>query len=99
MSTGTRVLLIHAAVVVVLLILLVGLEVASSPDAGANIGAGLVALPLMALGMPWSLAGLIDPYAFGHWSDEARYGVWFGPAIFNVALHAGVAALRRRRRP
>ena len=96
--SARRRLLAHLAVVMGLLSLFAVLVAATPPDAGANIGAGIVGLPLLALGMPWSLPILIDPYRFDQWSDAAHYVLWFGPALLNVALHAVAVAVWNRRR-
>lgn len=59
--SARRCLLAHLAVVVGLLSLFAVLVAATRPDAGANIGAGIIGLPLLAVGMPWSLPILVDP--------------------------------------
>jgi hypothetical protein len=67
------------------------------PDDGANIGAGLMLLPLLAQGLPWSLPFIVNPYQF----DDSPTALWLvvsiGPALLNVALHAGYRILRWRR--
>lgn len=89
---------LHLLVVVALTALFGVLVATTPPDAGANIGAGLVGLPLLLLGLPWSLPELIDPYRFDDVSDVAHYVISFGPAFANVALHAAVLVLTSRRR-
>ena len=54
-----------------------------------NIGAGLVALPLLALGLPWSLA-ISDVGG----SVAARMLFVVTPALLNVGIHAWVAGRR-----
>ncbi|MDP9460113.1 MAG: hypothetical protein M3Q22_07630 [Actinomycetota bacterium] len=65
---------------------------------------GLVqlALPLMALGLPWNLPTFIDPYQFDGLSPLLWSLVYFGPAFLDVALHGALfwfVSRRRRRRP
>ena len=98
MRADTRGVVFHAALILALLALFMVLIAATPPESGANIGAGLVGLPLMILGVPWSLPALINPYRFDHWSNAAHYALWFGPAVVNVALHAVVVAVQRNRR-
>ncbi len=93
-----RWLLVHGLVVGVLLAVLALLVATSDPADGANIGAGLVGLPLLALGLPWSLVVLVDPYRFDDLSGAARWVVYVGPAVLNVLLHALVVELVARRR-
>ncbi|MEV0397377.1 hypothetical protein [Polymorphospora rubra] len=93
---GRIVLLVHAAVVLVLALAFLVLDANSGPD--ANIGAGLVGLPLLALGLPWSLFYFADPYAFGDVAAAVRLLAIVGPAVLNVVLHALVWWLVGRRR-
>lgn len=44
------------------------------PDQGANIGAGLLLLPLLGLGIPWSVPFLIDQYRFRPAAGGVRGG-------------------------
>jgi hypothetical protein len=88
----------HAAVVVGLTGAFAALTLATPPEAGANIGAGLIALPLLPLGLPWSLPALVDPYQFDGLGAVAWSVVTFGPAWLNVVLHGAVVAVLRRRR-
>ncbi len=84
-----RGVLVHLLLVSGLTVVYVVLILSEPPDAGANIGAGLVAIPLLVpLGVPWSLPFFVNPYRFDGWSDTSRSVVMFGPAYFNVALHA-----------
>lgn len=57
-------LVAHALIVVTLTALSVVLEASTAADTGANIGAGLVALPLLLLRLPWSMPFVINPYRF-----------------------------------
>lgn len=92
-----RWLLAHLALVCGLALLVVLLVMTTPEEAGANIGAGLVALPLLGLGLPWSLPFLIDPYRFDTWSVTASFVFSLGPAFLNVLLH-GLALRAWRRR-
>lgn len=84
-----RWVLAHLLVVVALTLGFVLLVGSTPPNSGVNIGAGLVAMPLLVpLGLPWSLAFIVDPGDFDDWSDATRAVVMFGPAYLNVALHA-----------
>lgn len=47
-------LIAHAVIVAALTTLFLVLHRTIAPEEGANIGAGIVALPLLALGLPWS---------------------------------------------
>jgi hypothetical protein len=98
-----RGVLVHLLVVVGLTVGYVVLILATPPNTGANIGAGLVAMPLLVpLGLPWSVPFLLNPYGFDDWSETSRTVVMFGPAYFNVALHAlwrGRGRLGRRSGP
>lgn len=84
-----RWLAVHALVVAALTAAFFILVVTTPPNTGANIGAGLVGLPLLVpLGLPWSVPTLVDPYARDDLSDAARAALDFGPAYLNLALHA-----------
>lgn len=87
------------ATVVGLLIVLFYLARASGPETDANIGAGMIGLALLGLGLPWTmLLWLIEPGTYHGLSTTVRGLVDFGPAVLNVALHAMLrAALGRRR--
>lgn len=98
MEGRLRLFVWHVLVVVLLLTLFVLMVATTSPNEGANIGAGLVGLPLLVLGLPWTLPVLVNPYWFDHWSDAAHYALWFGPAFVNIAIHAALIAAARRRR-
>jgi hypothetical protein len=93
-----KLLTAHAAVVVGLtLAVIVFAAVTHDEGGGANIGLGLLMLPLVALGLPWSLVYLLDPYAYDGAPDAVRYAVGFAPAYLNVALHAALTRWWRRR--
>ena len=64
---------------------------------GANIGLGLVLLPLIGLGLLWSLPVVVNPYRFDELSVAAQAALDLGPAYLNVALHALVFVVDRRR--
>lgn len=93
-------LVAHAVVVVFLVALYVAATVTTSPDEGANIGAGLVGLTLLGLGVPWSVPFGVNPDfpsdLPGAWFEI----VGFAPAFLNVVLHAVIrlVVLRRRAR-
>lgn len=79
----------HICLVAFLGVLLVAVEAGHKPEDGANIGAGLVALPLLGLGLPWSLATEIIANASG--GSGLPPGVPLllvvGPAALNVGVH------------
>jgi hypothetical protein len=83
---GRVALAVHASVVAVLGTLF--LVVAWPPSPDANIGAGILALPLLAFGAPWSLLSFFVP------SDHGSQIALVASALLNVALHALV--VRRR---
>jgi hypothetical protein len=84
-----RGVLVHLLVVVGLTVGYVVLLVVHSPNDGANMGAGLFALPLLVpLGLPWSVPFLANPAAFDDWPGGFRAVVMLGPAYVNVVLHA-----------
>jgi hypothetical protein len=80
-------LAVHACVVA----LLIGVfaVMAAQPVIGANIGAGLVLLVIMALGLPWSL-----PF----WVDPGNVLLQIAPAVLNVVVHAVIRSAVRRLR-
>jgi len=90
-------LLAHLVLVCALTLALVALIVTTPASSGANIGAGLVALPLLALGLPWSLAILVDPYRLDGLSETTRFVIDVAPAFVNVMLHGVIVLLRGRR--
>ena len=80
---GARILLAHRIVVLALLVLyVIATETHTGPD--ANIGAGLVGLVLLVLGLPWTA-----PFLAGATAPEGLIGLVLrlGPAVLNVALH------------
>ncbi|WNV77551.1 hypothetical protein [Geodermatophilus sp. DSM 44513] len=68
---------------------------------GVPIGLGVLLLPLLLVGLPWSWPALTATV----WLDQLPIALWwvalFGPAVLNVVLHGAllvaVATLRRRR--
>ncbi len=87
----------HMLIVVALTAVLVVAIATTPPDSGANIGAGLIGVALLALGLPWSLPVLLEPYRFDGLSDATHFVIAFGPAFLNVALHAAVLVCAGRR--
>ncbi|WP_152363544.1 hypothetical protein [Microlunatus speluncae] len=91
---GSRVLLVHGIVVLAFLILyVIATALHTGPD--ANIGAGLVGLVLLVLGLPWTI-----PFLAGATEPTGGLGLLLrlGPAVLNLALHA-LLRLALRRRP
>jgi hypothetical protein len=66
------------------------LVVAWPPSPDANIGAGLLALPLLVAGAPWSLLAFLAS------TDHAYELVLVAAAVLNAALHAVVVKRRAR---
>ena len=92
---GARALLIHGILVFALLLLYVIMSAThSGPD--ANIGAGLVGMVLLVLGLPWTF-----PFLAGTPGPDGGLGLVLrlGPALLNVALHALLRFVLVRRRP
>ena len=92
----------HAGLVLsVTLLFLIVADLGHSPT-GVNLGAGLLLLPLLPLGLPWSLPVITDPYRFDPAAETLAHAFFFAPAVLNVALHGLVLAVffvvRRRRR-
>lgn len=87
-------LLVHAITVLALLALFLAAAAHGGPD--ANVGLGLVGLPLLALGLPWSLPYLLDSSAYEHATQAVGLLAVLGPAVFNVVIHALVVWLRGR---
>jgi len=73
----------HATAVALLLCYLV-LSLATHSGVDANIGAGLAALGLLGLGVPWSIPGL---YVDG---STWQFVIVSAGALLNFALHVGV---------
>ena len=82
---------VHAAVVAVLLLLVTAARLAGGAADGADVGAGLAALPLLALGFPWTLLLFVDPARSYDLPTAAWYLVTLGPAVLDVVLHALLA--------
>lgn len=92
----------HLVLVCGLTLLFVIVALLGDPEDGANIGAGILLLPLLALGVPWSLPVITDPYRFDQVADALWYAVNLGPALLNVVLHGvllvSYAVLRAKHR-
>lgn len=79
-------------------------------EVGADIGAGLIALPLIPLGLPWSLPNIYDKfvapilpmsaydYPYPCWTEAVEWTALYGPALLNVVLHALLTRRLARRR-
>lgn len=98
-SALTPLLLLHAMAVVALTALFFYLSGLSGPDDGANIGAGMVLLPLGALGLPWSLLTIVERLILDfivippgqplpEWAIALDLFCLIAPAYVNVAIHA-----------
>jgi hypothetical protein len=86
---------IHAAAVVLLSAPFIWRVVTySGPD--ADIGAGLLLLPILALGLPWTIPFVVDPYAYDGLAPVVWYSLVIGPAVVNVIIHALLTHLIRR---
>jgi hypothetical protein len=83
---GRGALVVHAVVVAILGAAF--LAVAWPPTPDANIGAGVLALPLLAVGAPWSLLSFFAS------TDHGYELALVAAAVLNLALHAFV--VRRR---
>lgn len=99
-------LLAHVIVVAIPTVLSIGAWIAGHPNPDANIGAGLAALPLIPLGLPWSLASFVPALSPG--ADDGAwpppllvavlfYALVYLPAWVNVALHAWLLRWRDQR--
>jgi hypothetical protein len=88
-SRGSRILLAHAAVVLVLLALFIAMYANIPTKAGPTyvVGLTLPYVPLLVLGLPWSLGYLNDPYAYDDVDRITRLVVMLGPAVLNVVVH------------
>ncbi|HEX5597125.1 MAG TPA: hypothetical protein VFX61_14080 [Micromonosporaceae bacterium] len=87
---------IHAVVVGALLAAF-ALLYATHTGPDANIGLGLVGLPLLLLGLPWTLHYLIDPDVYAGLGGPLRSIIVLGPAVLNVGIHALIVGLSARR--
>jgi hypothetical protein len=96
-----RLLTVHAIAVAALTALygLLAAVALGAPDAGPTSGVALLPawLPLMLLGMPWSLVFCANPYAFDGLSEFGHHAVIVGPAWLNLAVHAVVSRVRAAR--
>jgi hypothetical protein len=98
--SGRSFLILHTVVVLTLITLVVLAIATADPLDGANIGAGLLDLILLVLGLPWSIPILCFPYGLDDAPKAAALLAHFAPAIINVLLHWRlVAGAGRRRRP
>ncbi|GAA0477259.1 hypothetical protein Aca07nite_85460 [Actinoplanes capillaceus] len=93
-SVRRKALVAHAVVVGVLT---VGFVTYPVTPGDVDLGIAVFAMPLLALGLPWSLFYLYDPYLFDDLGRAAHYLIMSAPAVVNVLLHAGVVALRSDR--
>lgn len=94
----TALLAVHAAPVLVLIALFLALVLPTLGQPDANIGAGIALLPLLVLGVPWSLPQIIDPYQLDSTTRALGFLAFLGPAVLNVVLHAAVHVVVGRRR-
>lgn len=79
-------LTLHAAVIGILLALL-AVMVGRTDGVDANIGAGLVLIVLLGLGLPWSLPVVLDLSAFDDLPGVVWYALRLGPALLWLGLH------------
>ena len=103
-------LVVHAVVVVGLTAVTLTMLLTSDPDGGANIGAGILSLPLIPLGLPWSLLNAYDKfvgpvlpesayeYPTPWWFDGVQLSLLYVPALLNVVLHGWLVRRAARRR-
>jgi len=99
---------VHLVIVAMLIGGGIAIVEGTPPDDGVNFAIVFTALPLLVLGLPWSLLQVLSTYAvedflFAHLPGPVAYvGLYVladGPALLNVVVHAVVLiALRRRRR-
>ena len=73
-------------------------RVVTYDGADADIGGGLLLLPILVLGLPWTVPFLIDPYRYDDLAPVLWYPLVLGPAVANVVIHALLAHLIGRRR-
>lgn len=92
--------MVHAITVIALITVFWVGTIAADPEDGVPIGLGLFALPLLALGLPWSWPAISNPYQFDGLSPIPWTLATFGPAMLNVILHGLVLVVfgRIRRR-
>lgn len=103
-------LLVHAGLVLGLTAVTLTMLLTSDPDGGANIGAGILSLPLIPLGLPWSLVNVYDKfvapvlpmsaytYPYPWWTQLVEFAALYVPALLNVVLHALLVRRAARRR-
>ncbi|WP_368680665.1 hypothetical protein R1X32_10905 (plasmid) [Rhodococcus opacus] len=48
-------------------------------------------MPLLPLGLPWSLPAILDPYRFDSAADSLEYALYWGPALLSVVLNGLLA--------
>jgi hypothetical protein len=80
-------LVVHLAVVVVFSVVFVALS--WRPTVDANIGGGVASLPLLVLGLPWSVLSYLSN------TDHGWQLSLVGAALLNVVIHGGVLSMRR----
>jgi hypothetical protein len=86
--------IVHGAVVGFLLVLFF-LILANAEPHDPNFGLGMVGVPLMILGLPWTAHALWDPYFYDSLPDQLRLIIFLGPAVLNLVIHALVVNARR----
>lgn len=91
-------LLVHVALVAILAVVLAVMVAGHGDGPDANIGAGLVLLPLIALGLPWSLLYFALPISLDDSSTLVYVLVSIAPAVLNIVLLQLLLRWRRRRR-
>lgn len=97
----SRRLVAHAAAVLTLVAAFLIMEaVLTDAEHGPSAAVGflLPGVPLLLLGLPWSLYFCADPYAFDDAGTVTIHLMIIGPAVVNVLLH-GVYRHVRTRRP
>jgi len=62
---------------------------------GADIGLGMIGMPILLLGLPWTIPYLKDPYAFDSLPDAIHFVVTLGPAFVNVGIFAASVGVVR----
>jgi hypothetical protein len=90
-------LIVHVALVAILAVVL-AVVTGSHDTPDANIGAGLVLLPLIALGLPWSLLYFVLPISLDDASTLVYVLASIAPAVLNIVVVQLVLRWRRRRR-
>ncbi|WP_263118570.1 hypothetical protein [Cellulomonas sp. RIT-PI-Y] len=86
-------LITHAAVVLVVTVLLLALGLQRTAD--ANIGGGIAYLASLPFGVPWTF---LLPAAPADWSSQTLVLCAAGAAWWNVAIHAVLWQVLRARR-